>query len=313
MTRTPSTRFTRSAQAAFRLGFVLVIAAAVLLSLARPGEAAQRTPNPSSGRQPSAEQGPVPAPPQIVSEADAEQTRAKLNDLLGKYPPSLGRVLKLDPSLMSNDAYLAPYPALGTFLAQHPEVAHNPGFFLERVNVSSSYGVDARTQQRQEMYNLIGSFTAFLVFLVVVGAVIWLIRMVVDSRRWSRLSKVQFDVHTKLLDRFASSEELMAYIQTPAGRKFLESAPIQLHDEVRPLGAPLSRILWSLQAGVVLAIAGLGVLLVSSRFTDEPAQFFFVVGVVTLALGAGFIVSAAAAYGLSRKLGLLDRPAPDHA
>ena len=38
-----------------------------------------------------------------------------------------------------------------------------------------------------------------------------------------------------------------------------------------------------------------------------------VIGVVTLSLGGGFIVSAIAAYGLSRKLGLLD-PAPvDHA
>lgn len=312
MIRTPSTRFTRSAQAACRPGFVLVIAA-LLLSLARPGEAARQAPNPSPGRQLSVERGPAPAPSQVVSEADAGRTRETLSELLGKYPPSLGRVLKLDPSLVSNDAYLAPYPALATFLAQHPEVAHNPGYFLERVNVASSYGVDARMEQRQEMYRLIGSFTAFLVFLVVVGVIIWLIRMVVDSRRWSRLSKVQFDVHSKLLDRFASSEELMAYIQTPAGRKFLESAPIQLHNEVRPLGAPLSRILWSLQAGVVLAIAGLGVLLVSAQFSDEPAQFFFVVGVVTMALGAGFVVSAAAAYGLSRKLGLLEKPAPDNA
>ena len=34
---------------------------------------------------------------------------------------------------------------------------------------------------------------------------------------------------------------------------------------------------------------------------------------VTLALGGGFIVSAVAAYGLSRKLGLLDPVPVDHA
>ena len=45
-------------------------------------------------------------------------------------------------------------------------------------------------------------------------------------RRWSRLSKIQTDVHNKLLDRFTSNEDLLAYIQTPVGRKFLESAPI---------------------------------------------------------------------------------------
>ncbi|OFW11665.1 MAG: hypothetical protein A3H96_03100 [Acidobacteria bacterium RIFCSPLOWO2_02_FULL_67_36] len=286
-----------------------MIAAAALLSLPPAAQAAQR-PAGAPASQPSAEQ---PAP-RLISDTDAEQTREKLNEVLGKYPPSLGRVLKLDPSLLSNDAYLATYPALAAFLAQHPEVAHNPGYFLERVNVSSGYGTrDPRELQVQHMDRLIGDFTAFMVFLVVTGVLIWLIRMVVDSRRWSRLSKVQFDVHTKLLDRFASSEELMAYIQTPAGRKFLESAPIQVHDDARPLGAPLSRILVSLQAGVVLAIAGLGVLLVSLRFVDEPAQFFFVVGIVTMALGVGFIVSAGAAYGLSRKLGLLERPTTDNA
>ena len=42
------------------------------------------------------------------------------------------------------------------------------------------------------------------------------------------------------------------------------------------------------------------------EFTDEAAQFFFVVGMVTLALGGGFIVSAIAAYGLSQRLGLLE-------
>jgi hypothetical protein len=35
--------------------------------------------------------------------------------------------------------------------------------------------------------------------------------------------------------------------------------------------------------------------------------------VITLALGGGFIVSALAAYGVSRKLGLLDAAPVDHA
>jgi hypothetical protein len=38
-----------------------------------------------------------------------------------------------------------------------------------------------------------------------------------------------------------------------------------------------------------------------------------VIGVITLALGGGFVVSAVAAYGVSRKLGLLDVAPADHA
>ncbi len=299
-------------QTAFRPGVLSAILVATL-SIAVPGEASQRPSSPSSGQEPVAEQGQAAPAPVYIDNADAEQTRRDFTDVLGKYPPSLARVLKLDPTLMTNQAYLAPYPGLAAFLAQHPEVAHNPGFFLERISAGGGYNSDPRSQGQQDFMSLVGDFTAFLVFIVVTGVLVWLIRLFVDHRRWNRLSKIQTDVHTKLLDRFSSNEDLLAYIQTPAGRRFLESAPIPLHDESRPLGAPFARILWSVQAGIVLAIAGVGVLFVSSQFVDEPSQFFFVVGVVTLALGAGFIVSAVAAYALSQRLGLLEKPAADHA
>lgn len=299
---------------AVRPGVVLVLAVTAVLALAFRGDAAQRVPAPSSGRPVSAEQGQAGSAPLLVNDdADADQTRERLNQLFEKYPPALGRVLKLDPSLLGNQAYLAPYPALAAFLTQHPEVLHNPAYFLERINVPSQSSPDPGWERRRQLNEQIAGFAFFLVFLVVIGVIVWLIRLVVTSRRWSRLSKIQFEVHSKLLDRFTSNDELLAYVQTPAGRKFLESAPIPLQEEGASIGAPFSRILWSVQAGVVLAIAGLGVLYVSTRFLEETSQFFMVIGVVTLALGAGFIVSAIAAYVLSRRLGLLDRPASDHA
>lgn len=295
---------------AVRPALLSIILGASLLA-AVPGEAGQR-PTPAGGKA-VAEQA---QPAQVTlarDNADAEQTRRAFSEVLGKYPPSLGRVLKLDSTLMSNQDYLATYPELAAFLSEHPQVAHNPGYFLEQVTVDGGYANDPRWRERQDFHNMVGNFIAFLVFIVVTGVLIWLIRLFVDHRRWNRLQKIQTDVHTKLLDRFSSNEDLLAYIQTPAGRRFLESAPIPLHDESRPLGAPFSRILWSVQAGIVLAIAGIGVLFVSANFTDEASQFFFVVGTVTLALGGGFIVSAIAAYVLSQRLGLLEKPSSDHA
>jgi hypothetical protein len=153
----------------------------------------------------------------------------------------------------------------------------------------------------------------FFAFLVIMGVATWLIRLIVSHRRWNRLSKVQFETHSKLLDRFTSNDELLAYVQTPAGRRFLESAPIPMQDLPPSMSAPVSRILWSVQAGIVLVVVGIGLLGVSGRFIDDPAQFLTVMGVLTLSLGGGFIVSAIAAYALSRKLGLLDPPAAEHA
>jgi hypothetical protein len=239
----------------------------------------------------------------------AEQTRQDLEQILEKYPPAVGRVLKLDPSLMNNPSYLAPYPGLSAFIAQHQEVAHNPAYFLENVSTPFQGYNDPRWRQRQEMYGLLAGVAGFIAFLVLIGVIVWFIRLLMTTRRWNKLSKVQYEVHSKLLDRFTSNEDLLAYMQTTAGRRFLESAPIQLPDEPRSMAAPFSRILWSVQAGVVLLLTGVGLLYVSGTFIDEPAELFRVLGVVTLALGGGFVVSAVAAYFLSRKLGLLD-PAP---
>lgn len=290
---------------AFIKGFLRILAAAALLSNAAPA-AAQRQPVPA----PAAPQAAAPAPQVVVDrDQNADQTRDRLLQLLENYPPTVGRVLKLDPSLLTSSDYLATYPALAAFLAQHPEVAHNPDYFLERVHIDRANFDDPRWRARQEFYNMMGSVAAFFAFLVVTGVVVWIIRLIVLQRRWNRMSKVQFDTHAKLLDRFTSNEDLLAYIQTPAGRRFLESAPIPVQEEApRAIGAPLSRILWSVQAGVVLAAGGLGLLYVSSRFTEEPAEFFMVVGVITIALGVGFMMSAVAAYALSRRLGLMESP-----
>ncbi len=124
------------------------------------------------------------------------------------------------------------------------------------------------------------------------------------------MSKVQFDTHAKLLDAFTRTKDLLAYVQTPPGRRFLEATPIPIQDQPAAIAAPLSRILWSVQAGVVLAIGGIGLLYVSTRFTEDASQFFMVVGVITIALGVGFMMSAVAAYVLSRRLGLVESAQP---
>ena len=97
----------------------------------------------------------------------------------------------------------------------------------------------------------------FTVFATITWFLAWLLKTLIEYRRWAQVSKVQTDAHSKLLDRFTSHEDLLAYIQTPAGRRFLESAPV-LEAGPRTMNAPIGRVLWSAQAGMVLAFAGLG-------------------------------------------------------
>ncbi len=253
----------------------------------------------------------VPAPVQQVAIAqDARETREEFEGLLRRLPPSVGRVLRLDPSLMRNPAYLQPYPALASFLQQHPDVLNNPSYYLENVQVQLWYPPEPRDARQEAISlwrNAIENITILFVFLVISAGVLWIIRSVLEYRRWARISKTQADVHTKLMDRFTANEDLLAYIQTPVGQRFLESAPLPLEAPVpsRPVGAPYMRILWSVQAGMVLAAAGLGLLFVSGRVIQEVSEVFFAVGVLALAVGVGFVVSAAASLLLSQRLGLL--------
>jgi len=250
-----------------------------------------------------------PPPPAGRQTRDANETRSALMDLLQRHPPSVGRVLKLDPSLMRNEAYLSSYPALQEFLATYPDVPLNAGFYLEHVRGVSDPGTPPNPQLHV-VQNMLEAMAVITGMVVVLGTLIWLLRTVVEQRRWNRLSKIQAEVHTKLMDRFSSNEELLAYVQMPAGRRFLESGPSPMQ-EMSPaiaIGAPFSRILWSVQIGAVLLVAGLGLLFLSGRALPEMREFFYIFGCMATALGAGFAVSALAAYVLSRRLGLLNPP-----
>jgi len=261
----------------------------------------------------------APQPPVVIQDSDARETREKLEEVLRRLPPAVGRVLRTDPSLLGNEGYLATYPSLSTFLKQHPEVRSSPGYFFEHVG-PQEFWTPGRPETRDElairMWNDIMSGAAVgAVFLTVTFSLLWIIRTLVSYRRWHRTSKVHTEVHNKLLDRFSSNDDLMTYIQTPAGKRFLESAPLSLEEPSRPVGAPLGRILLSIQVGIVLAAGAIGLLYVSGRVLDEVAQPFYVLGVLALTVGVGFVVSAGASILLSRRLGLFDglSPAREHA
>lgn len=292
----------------------LALVPAVLLTVILPfvpvtafAQAATQPAAPRSSVEPGVPAQPAGQVPALVSDPDAESTRQALMQMLEKYPPSLGRVLRLDPTLLRDEGYLATYPELAQFLAQHPEVARNPDYYLGHVRGLNNWEpTDARSQAIAVWNNMIESTAVLLGIALFIGAFIFLFRSLIDYRRWSRLSKVQTDVHTKILDRFSSNEDLLAYIRTPAGSRFLESAPISL-DTAGPTPAPpLNRILWSVQAGIVLGALGLGILFMAGRAPEEVAQGILAAGVLAIAIGLGFIAAAGVSYVLSQKLGLLE-------
>lgn len=244
-----------------------------------------------------------------VEQPDAPRTRDELSQLLDHYPPTVRAVLALDPRHLTDQSYLAPYPALVNFLNAHPEIARNPSFYLGN-GVDPHSNRDHDTQILDMWNEVLNGLGIFAGFAMGIGLLVWLIRTLVDYRRWSRLAKVQTDVHTKLLDRFTANDDLLAYIQSPAGAKFLQSSPITLDASPRSVGAPLGRILWSVQGGVVLMAGGIGLQVVSTRVTDAASQPLHALGVLGIALGLGFVISAIISFLISQRLGLIEPTSP---
>lgn len=282
------------------------LALVTALSLVRPAVAAQRpAPAPPREATPREATPASPAPQDAAaSQVDADDVRTQLERLLGQYPPTLARVLRLDPTLLTDADYLQPYPALGSFIAQHPEVPHNPAFFFARYDGGNFYRGDPKDRAIEMWDNALKGFAVGALFVAIGSLLVWLVKTVIEHRRWTRMLTIQTDAHTKLLDRFTSNEDLLAYMQTPAGRRFFESAPIPV-ESPKALSAPIGRILWSAQVGAVLIITGIGIGIVSADALPEIAQPVAALAVIVVALGVGFGVSALMAYILSKRLGLI--------
>jgi heme/copper-type cytochrome/quinol oxidase subunit 3 len=282
---------------------LLGLAAALLSTTAL---AAQPAP-PAAPRPPAAPSVPGTAVPLYQAPIDAQTMREQLQEILRQYPPAVGEVLRRDNSLLNRPDYLAPYPQLVAFIQQHPEVVRNPTYFFGNYDY-----YERREPLSPEMETLDGMLTGMAVFLGIgmfLGVVGWLMRAVIQHRKWLRQSKVQTEVHLKLMDRLTNNDELLAYVQSPVGQRFLDSAPMPHESESPRLGAPVGPIIWSVMAGIVLATVGGGFRLAARSVTDDAQRAFSVIGVILLALGIGFMLASLMAYLVSARLGLFPKPA----
>jgi len=134
----------------------------------------------------------------------------------------------------------------------------------------------------------------FPIFFSLIGFVVWTIFSTI--RRY-KTAKLQAELQTKLLEKFGSGQELLAYIQSDAGKRFLESLTMEQR-------TPYGRILGAAQTSVVLILLALALLFVRGRVSGGE-EGFLVLGSVILSLGVGFGGSAALSYYLSKSFGLL--------
>ena len=281
----------------------------------------------------------APAPQDTTAQSEmvaGSSAQQQAISFLAAHPGIYSELLK-QPKLIRDKGFLQQHPELAAFLKEHPEVAQKPSFteglpvspemasssvtgnWRETLNgpcgpalkiQALQYELDRarsdRSPERCGLTRFINDAYPFLVFVIILGALLWILRVILENRRWGKVAKVQSEVHSKLLEKFGSSQELLAYMGTEAGKRFLESQPFQLEaQETRVTPYPFGRILLSMQLGVVVLLVGVGLLYLRGHVT-EGGECCLVLGTLASTVGIVFLLSAAASYGLSQHLGLLE-------
>jgi len=135
-------------------------------------------------------------------------------------------------------------------------------------------------------------------FIVVVA---WIIRIFQTNRRILKLAGMQMEVQNRLIDKFESADDLRNYLDSEGGQQLLKVSPV---DKATPYG----RILGSIQAGVILTLGGAAVFLVRNHVPGDQGEEFAMMflGALGIAIGLGFLISAIAAFFLSKSWGLIN-------
>ena len=259
--------------------------------------------------------------PQLPSERDVADTQDQLQKLL-RLSPVLTTVVARDPSLLADQDYVnRNNPELAQFMASHPDIAKNPEFYLfnhldqnrghrdqalERAVWPDLVPPDRQPSAAVEVVQRIIPLTVGIAFFV---ALVWIVRIFLESHRWNRAFKQQNDVHSRLIDKFSTTQELAAYMDTEAGKRFLEASPVQIGPVLsQHMPNAVARVLTPLQVGIVMTLLGIGLLLLRNAGPDMATPMA-VLGTLALMPGIGFILSAGVTWILAQRLGLMpDKP-----
>ena len=259
------------------------------------------------------------APPaaQAPTEKDVADTQDQLLHLL-RLSPTMTAAVAADPSLLGDQAYVArSNPELAQFMASHPDVARNPDFYLfsnlkggrrdKALEREIWPDLTPPDRERPQASAIMHDLVPIILFPVFFLAIVWIIRIFVDSRRWNRTFKQQSEIHGRLIEKLGTSQELVAYMETEAGKRFLMASPIAGGPEFgQHMPNAVARVLTSLSTGIVLALVGIGFLLLRNAGPDT-SEPMLITGTILLMPGLGFILSAGVTWVLARRLGLMPK------
>jgi hypothetical protein len=111
------------------------------------------------------------------------------------------------------------------------------------------------------------------------------------QKRWEALSSVQ----NRMLDKFGTAQEFVEFLKTPEGRSYMMVA-VDKGGDSQP-----AKILGTIKWGIVTLTLGAAFLVLAATFDDD----LVVPGAILLSIGIGLIANGIIAVRLARSWGLM--------
>ena len=134
---------------------------------------------------------------------------------------------------------------------------------------------------------LVGVIVLSITILVLI---VWGISIVVNAR--TRREGQRLELHARLLDRIGSTREFAEFLATDNGQRFL--------DGISPPTPPQWRLVWSLQAGIVIFAIGAAIFLTGGFFLVGGDFGWMIMGI-----GIALILATGASWRVARAFGLV--------
>lgn len=119
------------------------------------------------------------------------------------------------------------------------------------------------------------------------------------ARAKSQRAQIQAEVQSKLIERFQSAPELIEFLQSEPGQKFVTGVDATARVMTR------EKIIGGIRNAIIFSMLGIGFLALC--ISDEIRNdFMLFVGTMLLVLGLGFLIATFVSMKLSRSMGLIN-------
>ena len=123
---------------------------------------------------------------------------------------------------------------------------------------------------------------------------IWIV-----SRARSQRAEIHAQVQQKLIDRFQSAPELIEFLQSAPGQKFVSGI------DTMPRMMTRERILGGVSKAIIFSTIGIGFLALCIN-PDIRNEFLEFVGAMMVAIGIGYLIATFVSIKLGRSMGLIN-------